>query len=108
MRFREIRFTRPLVVDLMLVYSTYLGYDFAQGQAVAIKPAAARWWRADLRDEAQASPLHGSFVWRQDPVTAVVTEFNPPGSAVFVGVRGSEDELAVQENQHRRGARRRS
>ncbi|HWJ41196.1 MAG TPA: SBBP repeat-containing protein, partial [Candidatus Limnocylindrales bacterium] len=75
--------SRPLVIDPVLVYSTYLGHDFAQGQAVAINPAGGAVVAGWIADGSTFPTLTGPFGPAAGSVNAVVTEFNSTGSALL-------------------------
>jgi hypothetical protein len=89
--------SRPLVIDPMLVYSTYLGHDFAQGQAVAINPAGGAVVAGWIADSSSFPTLTGPFGPAAGSVNAVVTEFNSTGSALLYSsvFGGSKDGTGV-------------
>ena len=77
--------SRPLVIDPILIYSTYLGDTFAQGQAVAISPAAGggavvAGWIAEASTFPTTSGAFGNSI--TGSVNAIIAQFNPTGSSL--------------------------
>ncbi len=75
--------SRQLVVDPTLIYSTYLGDNFAQGQAVAFDPMGGAVVAGWIADGSTFPTNTGPFGPVAGSVNAVVTEFNPTGSALL-------------------------
>ena len=88
--------TRPLVIDPMLIYSTYLGgrgSDFAHGVAVAMDRDGNAYVTGETNSlDFPTTP--GAFKTTNEPVDAFVTKLNRDGSelvySTFLGGVGSD------------------
>ena len=89
--------TRPLIIDPTLIYSTYLGDDFAEAQAVAINPSVGAVVAGWIAQGSSYPTTTGPFGPAAGSANAVVTEFNASGTALAYSAvfGGSEDETTV-------------
>ncbi len=91
--------SRPLVIDPVLAYSTYLGgAGLDQAKAIAVDSAGAAYvtGRTDSANFPVASPIDGSL---SGPTDAFITKFDPSGSGLvystYFGGSSTEESYGI-------------
>jgi beta-propeller repeat-containing protein/uncharacterized protein DUF4214 len=95
----EYDLTKPLVIDPVLVYSTYLGgSDIDQGNAIAVN-SAGNAFVTGLTNSTNFPTLNPIQSTKASTTTAFVTKINAAGSALvystYLGGNGNDQGLAI-------------